>query len=119
VKINNIKNLKILCISIYIMSDVNKYIVEAVGTFFFISVILHSLNDNGVGAPGVAVALLASIYFGGSVSGAHFNPAVSFAMFLENRLTIGLLAAYVCSQYVGAAAAWKFNELVLKNFKTF
>ena len=99
-------------------SNINKFIVEAVGTFFFISVILHSLNDNGVGPQGIAIALLAAIYFGGSVSGGHFNPAVSFSMFLENKLTIGLLAAYVCSQYVGATAAWKFNELVLKNFKT-
>jgi len=101
------------------MSDINKYIVEAVGTFFFISIILHSLNDNGVGPQGVAIALLASIYFGASVSGAHFNPAVSFVMFLENKLTVGLLLAYVTSQYFGAAAAWKFNELVLKNMKTF
>jgi aquaporin Z len=101
------------------MSDTNKYIIEAVGTFFFLSVIMHSLNDNGVGPQGVAIALLASIYFGASVSGAHFNPAVSFAMFLENKLTLGLMSAYILSQLVGAAAAWKFNSLFLKNVKTF
>ncbi len=101
------------------MSDVNKYIVEAVGTFFFLSVILHSLNDNSIGPQGIAIALLASIYFGGSISGGHFNPAVSFAMFLDNKLTVGLLAAYIASQYVGAAAAWKFNELVLRNIRIF
>lgn len=101
------------------MSDINKYIVEAVGTFFFLSVILHSLNDNGIGPQGVAIALLASIYFGASVSGAHFNPAVSFVMFLENKLTVGLLLGYITSQYIGAATAWKFNDLVLKNLKLF
>ena len=96
-----------------------KLIVEFVGTFFFLSVILNSFNDPTIGPMGVAIGLLAAIYIGANISGAHFNPAVTFAMFLENKLTIGLLAAYVCSQYVGAAAAWKFNQLVLKNFKTF
>lgn len=95
-------------------SNINKYVVEAVGTFFFLSIILQTLNDSNVGPHSVAIGLLAAIYFGASVSGAHFNPAVSFVMFLENKLTLGLLVAYVISQYVGAAAAWKFNELVLK-----
>jgi aquaporin Z len=101
------------------MSDLNKYIVEAVGTFFFLSVILHSLADSTIGPHSVAIALLAAIYFGNSISGAHFNPAVSFVMLLENKLTFGLFLAYLFSQLVGATAAWKFNALVLKNLKTF
>ena len=101
------------------MSDVNKYVVEAVGTFFFLSVILHTLADNTLGPQAVAIALLAAIYFGNSISGAHFNPAVSFVMFLENKLTFNLFMAYVLSQLVGGVAAWKFNHEFLKNFKTF
>jgi len=101
------------------MSEINKYVVEAVGTFFFLSVILHSLADNTIGPHSVAIALLAAIYFGNSVSWAHFNPAVSFVMFLENKLTFNLFIAYVLSQLVGGVAAWKFNQEILKNFKTF
>ena len=49
------------------------YLVEFIGTFVFLSVILR------VGQPiPIAVALLSAIYFGGSISGGHFNPAVSF-----------------------------------------
>ena len=101
------------------MSDMNKYLVEALGTFFFLSVILHSLSDSKLGPQAIAITLLAAIYFGASVSGAHFNPAVSFVMLLENKLTFSLFLAYVLSQLVGALAAWKFYELVFKNFKTF
>jgi len=95
-----------------------KLIVEAVGTFFFLSVILHSLNDKSIGPFGVAVALLAVIYFGNSVSGAHYNPAVTFAMITENRLPLAVGLVYIAAQLIGAFGAVKFNHLVLKN-KTF
>ena len=99
------------------MSDVNKYVVEAVGTCVFLSVIMHSMNDSTIGGHGIAIALLAVIYLGGSISGGHFNPAVSVAMFMENKITSSLLVGYVLSQLVGAGAAWKFNDVILKNLK--
>ena len=95
-----------------------KLVVEAVGTFFFLSVILQSLNDTTIGPFGVAVALLAVIYFGNSVSGAHYNPAVTFAMITENRLPLAIGLVYIAAQLIGAFGAVKFNHLVLKN-KTF
>ena len=60
--------------------DLVKVVVEILGTFFFLSVILQTLTDTSIGPIAVAVTLLAAIYFGASSSGAHFNPAVSFAM---------------------------------------
>jgi aquaporin Z len=95
-----------------------KLIVEGVGTFFFLSVILHSLNDSTIGPFGVAVALLAVIYFGNSVSGAHFNPAVTFAMLIENRLPFIVAVLYIAAQLVGAFGAVEFNHYILKR-KTF
>ena len=41
----------------------------------------------------------------GHVSGGHFNPAVSFAMFLSNRLDSKGLLVYVISQLTGALLA--------------
>jgi len=95
-----------------------RLVVEAIGTCFFLSVILHSIDDKTIGPIGVAVALLAVIYLGGSVSGAHFNPAVTFAMVTENKLPVTVGVFYVIAQLVGAFGAVKFNSLVLKN-KTF
>jgi aquaporin Z len=95
------------------MIDIIKIVVEIVGTFFFLSVILRTLTDANVGATGVAVALLASIYFGASISGAHFNPAVSFSMFLKGKMEMNLFIAYVLAQLIGGALAVKFDNFLI------
>jgi aquaporin Z len=95
------------------MVDLVKVIVEILGTFFFLSVILHTLTDSSIGAIGVAAALLGAIYFGASTSGAHFNPAVSFAMFMKNKMEVNLLIAYVLAQLIGAALAVKFDNFLI------
>lgn len=95
------------------MIDLVKVVVEIIGSFFFLSVILRSLSDSSIGSIGIAVALLASIYFGASTSGGHFNPAVSFAMFMKNKMEINLLIGYVLAQLIGAALAVKFDSYLL------
>ena len=95
------------------MVDVVKVVVEILGTFFFLSVIIRSLNDTSIGGFGIAVALLASIYFGASISNAHFNPAVSFAMLMKNKMDMNLFIAYVLAQLIGAALAVKFDTYAL------
>jgi len=93
--------------------DLVKVVVEILGTFFFLSVILQTLTDTSIGPIAVAVTLLSAIYFGASSSGAHFNPAVSFAMFMKNKMEMNLLVTYVLAQLVGAALAVKFNNFIL------
>ena len=58
-----------------------KLLVEFLGGFIFFSVILRY----GEALP-IAIALAAAIYFGGPISGGHFNPAVSLMMFLNGQL---------------------------------
>jgi len=48
------------------------------------------------------LALLAGLYAFGEVSGGHYNPAVSLAMFLDKRLTGSELVGYWIAQFVGA-----------------
>jgi aquaporin Z len=95
--------------------DNNKLLVEFLGSFFFISIILHSIEDKSIGSTGIAIALLATIYFGGTISGAHYNPAVTVAMMVENKVTVALGILFIISQVSGALAAVKFNQFVLKN----
>lgn len=52
---------------------------------------------------GLSVVLMG--YAVGHVSGGHFNPAVSFAMFLGKRLDTKSLLVYVASQLLGALLA--------------
>ena len=54
-------------------------------------------------APGVMV--MAAIYFMGAVSGAHLNPAVSFAFALRRNFPWSRLPGYVLAQCAGAALA--------------
>ena len=97
------------------MLDIAKLSVETIGTFIFLSVILQTLNDKSIGPQAVAITLLAVIYFGVSTSGAHFNPAVSAAMFFENHIDLETMGYYVASQLLGAFLAVKFYNLVLRN----
>jgi aquaporin Z len=48
------------------------------------------------------LALLAGLYAFGEVSGGHYNPAVSIAMFLDGRLALPELIGYVVAQLAGA-----------------
>lgn len=98
------------------MSNISKFIVELIGTFFFISVILSTINNKislGPLAPiSIVVALLAVIYFGGSISGGHFNPAVSISMFLKNQINFTLLIGYIIFQIIGGCLAVVFNNFI-------
>jgi len=84
-------------------------IAEFFGTFFFFSIILNAIANASLGPIAVAVGLLAAIYFGGSVSGGHFNPAVSVMMFAKGNITIDVLLLYIIAQVVAGLAALGVN----------
>ncbi len=52
---------------------------------------------------GGAIAVM--VYTYRSVSGAHFNPAVTFALWIDRRVTAGSAVAYIATQLAAAAAA--------------
>lgn len=80
-------------------------LTEFVGTFVFLSVILST----GSAIP-IAVALAAVIFFGGAVSGGHFNPAVSTMMWLKGAINAEKWAVYVIAQILGGLVAlWWFT----------
>ena len=81
------------------------YLVEFLGTFIFLSVILNT----GEAMP-IAIALASVIYFGGNVSGGHFNPAVSVMMSLNGKLSNSQLPGYVFAQILGGVFALYFNK---------
>lgn len=89
---------------------INRYLAELVGTF--ILVIFGSMSILAAGELGFLVVpfgfglgLLAAIYAVGHVSGGHFNPAVTLAMFLDGRTDATDLIGYWISQFVGALLA--------------
>ena len=82
-----------------------KYAVELVGTFFFLSVILNYANAGNWNAFPIGIALMAAILFGGSISGGHFNPAVSVMMVAANKLKMNDAAPYILAQVAGGLVA--------------
>lgn len=77
-------------------------IAELVGTFLFATAVIA-----GQGQPIIILFALAGIMFlFASISGGHFNPAISFAAWLTRRIT-GLRAlAYIVAQFIGAGLAF-------------
>ena len=91
-----------------------KYIVEFIGTFIFLSVIINTglLKVWGFGALSVGLALMTAIYFGGRVSGGMFNPAVSTMFLLKGDLNGTDYIGYVIAQILGGIAALYFYKYV-------
>src|SRR4051812_44924851 len=93
-----------------------KLIVEAIGTFFLVLTIGMVVIDPGAGvmAPvAIASALMVMVYAGGHISGAHYNPAVTLAVYIRGKATSSDLIGYWVAQIIGAALA----ALVVKTFK--
>lgn len=92
-------------------------IAEAIGTALLVLVGAGSvvaaltlgdgvLDFGGLGFVALAFAIVIAvvIYGFGPVSGAHINPAVTFALAVTRRFPWGEVAGYVVAQLVGAAA---------------
>ena len=85
-----------------------KYIAEFIGTFFLVLTIGCTVIP---GAPGViaplaiGAALMVMIYAGGHVSGAHFNPAVTLAVWIRGRCETRDVLPYWVAQVLAASLA--------------
>lgn len=85
-----------------------KALVEFIGTFILISVILAAIRPEAnisLAPIAIGVALSAAIFFGGAISGGHFNPAVTLMSTMNGSMEWRLAAFYVIAQLLGASAA--------------
>ena len=85
-----------------------KLVVEFVGMFLFVFTVGMATNEAGAGALAplaIGSVLMVLVFASGHVSGGHFNPAVSTAVFLRGRMAANELAAYVLTHLVAAVIA--------------
>lgn len=85
----------------------NNILVEFIGTFFFLYVIIVTGNAFAIGA-----ALTVAIMIGGPISGGHFNPAVSIMMTVAGKLPTNEVLPYIIAQIAGGLAAFELSKRV-------
>ncbi|MEN3307132.1 MAG: aquaporin [Micromonosporaceae bacterium] len=83
-----------------------KYAVEVIGTFFLVFTVAASGLGGSAFTPLAAGAvLMVMIYAGGHISGGHYNPAVTMAVFWRRRIGLRDAAGYWIAQLVAGLIA--------------
>jgi aquaporin Z len=86
-----------------------KAVYEFIGTFFLVFTVgMTVMNPHSAGilAPlAIGSVLAVMVYAGGHVSGGHYNPAVSLAVYLRGKLKLEDLGVYWIAQLLAAVAA--------------
>lgn len=85
-----------------------KYAVEFIGTFFFVLTVGLTVLEPGAGvmAPlAIGSVLMVMVYAGGHISGGHYNPAVTLAVWMRGRCPSGDAPIYMIAQWAAAVVA--------------
>ncbi|SNR59055.1 MULTISPECIES: aquaporin [Hymenobacter] len=91
-----------------------KYVAEVLGTFAIIfcgtgAIVINQESHGAITHVGIAITfglvVTSMIYALGSISGAHFNPAVSIAFTVARKFPAKELLPYIISQLAGALLA--------------
>ncbi|MEY4489058.1 MAG: hypothetical protein RIQ79_1566 [Verrucomicrobiota bacterium] len=85
-----------------------KYIVEFIGTFFLVFTVGMAVHSGSALTPlAIGASLMVMIFAGGHVSGGHFNPAVTLAVWLRGKCdTKDVLPYWIAQLAAGLVAAF-------------
>lgn len=85
------------------------YVVEFIGTFFLVMVVgLTVIEPNSAGAMAplaIGATLMVMVYAGGHISGGHYNPAVTLAVWMRGKCDTKDVAPYMIAQILGGIVA--------------
>jgi len=84
-----------------------KLITEFIGTFFLVLTVgMAVTSGKGDFAPvAIGAVLMCMIFAGAHISGAHYNPAVTLAVFLRGKISLSEAVPYAIVQIIAAIAA--------------
>jgi len=83
-----------------------KLVVEFIGTFFLVFTVgMAVAKADGLAPLAIGAVLMVMVFAGGHVSGAHYNPAVSTAVFVRGKMDQPEYIAYVVVQVIAAIVA--------------
>ena len=90
-----------------------KLVTEFIGTFFLVLTVgLAVTGEVALAAVAIGSVLMVMVYMGGHVSGAHYNPAVTLAVWLRGKIESTEAVAYIGTQLGGAIVAALISNLV-------
>lgn len=96
-----------------------KYICELIGTMVLVLVGCGTavMTDTDIVATALAFGLsvISMAYVIGNISGCHINPAISFAMFLDKRISGKEFVKYVIAQIIGAIVGTLLLALIINS----
>ena len=104
--------------------DLTRYLTEFVGTFILVfvgagAIVINAETGNPIGTLGIGIVfglvVMVVIVATGHISGAHINPAVTFAFALTRHFPVRDIIPYWGAQLGGAALAsgivlWMFSD---------
>ncbi|MFN3330901.1 MAG: aquaporin [Caldilinea sp.] len=86
-----------------------KYVMEFIGTFFLVFTVVTAAVGGwaplGFAPLAIGSVLMVMIFAGGHISGGHYNPAVSLAVFVRGKLPMNDLIIYWVVQLVAGVVA--------------
>jgi aquaporin Z len=85
-----------------------KLVTEFIGTFFLVLSVGMCVIEPGAGALAplaIGATLMVMVYAGGHVSGGHYNPAVTLAVWLRGKCPAADVPGYLVAQVGGALTA--------------
>jgi aquaporin Z len=92
-----------------------KYLVEFIGTFFLVFTVGATVINPGAGAMAplaIGASLMVMVFAGGHVSGGHYNPAVTLAVWIRGKCDTRDVVPYWVVQLLAAvAAAWLVGRI--------
>jgi aquaporin Z len=92
-----------------------RYLTEFIGTLLFVFCIgmIVTPGPQAQAPLMIGVSLMVLVYMGGHVSGAHYNPAVTLAVFLRGKLPAKDVLLYMASQFLGGIAGAYVAQMIL------
>jgi len=95
-------------------TEIRKYAVEAIGSFFLTFVVVLSVLTHSAFTPLAAgAALMVMIYAGGHISGGHYNPAVTMGALVRGRIGPVEAVGYWIAQVAGGVIAGWIGRAVV------
>ncbi|MBX7434592.1 aquaporin [Mycobacterium sp. Y57] len=86
----------------HLPATARRYLVEAIGTLVLVFTVGASVRSGSILAPlAIGAVLMAMIYAGGHISGAHYNPAVTVAALARGRIDAREAIGYWIAQFAG------------------